>query len=114
MSDDALSLLFRLVSYLTIALELVAAVVAVAKLRATPSGILLALGLGGIGLKSLMYTVVFAVAIRPALSDGRYEEVEATMTALTLSSNGAGMLGWTLIGVGGALLPSSLKRLAER
>ena len=114
MSDDALSLLFRLVNYLTIALELGAALVALAKLRATPAGILLALGLGGIGLNSLAYTVPFAVAIRPALADGRYDEVEGTMTALTLLSTGAGMLGWTLIGVGGALLPSSLKRLAAR
>ncbi|MCB9595384.1 MAG: hypothetical protein H6719_21875 [Sandaracinaceae bacterium] len=107
--EDLLTGVTRLAGYLSVLLMLVLAVVSVVKLRATPTGILFALGFGGSAIVGLFHRLVFSFYFRPAIDEGRYEEIEGAMTALDLLTNFTSLFLWVLIAIGAFLLASSLK-----
>lgn len=110
MNDDWISLITRGISWLVLFAQLAIAVAAVARLKVSASGVLVALGFGGLAMTSLFHRMVWSFYIRPALDEGAYYEIETSMTALSLLTSFGAMLFWVLVGIGAVLIPSSLKR----
>lgn len=110
--EDLLTGVTRLAGYVSVLLMLVLAVVSVVKLRVTPTGISFALGFGGMAFVGLFHRLIHSFYFRPAIDEGRFEEVEGAMTALGLLTNFTSLFLWVLIAIGGFLLASSLKRRA--
>lgn len=107
---EILGVFTQLVAWVGTLLSLAVALVALVKLRTTPSGILLALGFGGLGLKSLAFRCYTLLVLQPAVEDGSGDALEM-LPYFMLLTNGIAIFCAIMVGVGGLLLPSSLKRL---
>ena len=119
---ELLSTLISGLAWITAALALATGVAAFAKLKVTPSGLLLGLGLGGVGCANLTSKIYRLAVLSPRLetTEGQprdYAEVDAAITAMQSLAGCVNLLDgllWILAAVGLVLLPSSLRRLAER
>lgn len=93
-------------------------IVALAKLRTTPAGLALGVGFFGLGLGRLVAALYRSLVVSPALA-GRSSDVDedAVITSMLgmFSCVNAGNVILALgIGLGAALVPYSLRRLATR
>ncbi|MCA9607396.1 MAG: hypothetical protein KC619_17440 [Myxococcales bacterium] len=108
--SDWISTISSGLSWLVVLAELAAAVAAVVRLRVTASGVLIALGFGGLALSNLFSRLVWMLWFRPALQSGDFTGVETLITGLSLLTAFLAMVFWVLIGIGAVLVPSALKR----
>lgn len=108
MFDSPGAAFFTCTSFLIAFLDLAMAVVAVVRLKATPAGILLALGFGLSGLVGLAMKIV-----RAATMDMMIEMEDPTQyfVALTGVQSCASFVYMTLIAVGLFMIPSALRKL---
>lgn len=116
--DEAIDLVFRGISWISILLTFGIAVAALARLKLTPSGALLGVGFLGLAAKNAATSLYYSFVFRPAVDgDGGYSDVELVFESyrwVTMLGNVAGMFLWVFIGVGAALLPFSLKSLRDK
>jgi len=96
-------------AWLLALLSIVAGLAALLKLKATPSGLLLALGLGGLGCVGIGARIIHALTDNPLSTVG----VETSMFTLVATNVLAGVF-WLVVAAGFAFLPMSLRRLADR
>lgn len=114
--NEATSSVFTCMSFLAALATLGLAVIAVIKLKGTPSGLLMATGFALMGVVSLSTALYRMAVLTPALEAGElhYEQHYTQLAALSSCSGMSSLLGWMLVGVGALLLPASLKKLGER
>ena len=91
-------------------LTLGASIAAFAKLKVTPSGLLLGFGLGGVGCANLTSKVFQLVRSAEDAGLDDYETMVGMMSCVNLVDG----FFWVIAAVGLGLLPASLKKLAER
>lgn len=110
--SEVLTTASRGLAWLTMFAAFGVAIAAFARLKVTPSGLLIGGGFLCLALVSCVHKVIFLVVFRPSLDAGAPPEILDQMNGLNACTNVLFALLWVLIGVGGLLLPTSLRRLA--
>lgn len=111
--SDTLGTVISALGWLNLLLTLGLAVVAVVKLRATPAGLLLAIGFGLMSFCGMGSKVYRTVALDPESMDYSGDLVQQLMAVMWVGSIANTVL-WIVVAVGIALIPLSLRRLAKR
>jgi len=116
--DEAISLVFRGISWISILLTFGVAVAALARLKLTPTGALFGVGFFGLAAKNACTSLYYLLVFRPALEDDSgltdMDLIFESYRWVTMLGSVAGVFLWVIIGVGAALLPFSLKKLREK
>jgi len=110
--SDTLGTVVSLFGWVNLLLTLGVAVIAIVKLRATPSGLLLGLGFGLISFCGMGSKIYRLVALDPASMDYGEDFVQQLMAVMWVGSLVNTVL-WVVVAVGIALIPLSLRRLAK-
>ena len=111
--SDTLGTLISALGWLNLLLLLAIAVIALVKLRATPAGLLLALGFGLMSLCGMSSKLYRTTALDPDSMDYTADTMQQVMAVMWVSSLASTVL-WIVVAVGVALIPLSLRRLARK